>query len=801
MMRVRIWFVVLISLIGVMLFIALVGIGLVRHSWPQTSGSVVLPNLTEPVEIIRDEWGVPHIYAPNEQALFFAQGYVHAQDRLWQMDMNRRMGSGTMSALLGEESIEADRFLRAMSLRQLAEEEWASLDDAYRDILVAYTDGVNAYIETNHHKLPLEYTLLNAEPQPWSPVDTLVWGKAMSLFLGANIDFEIVRARLIAELGPAAAEQLLPSYGNSEPLIIPSELGDMSTFRGIKLTDFPGMPGQLGAHWGSNAWVINGSRTTTGKPFLANDPHLNLSLPSVWYKNGLHGGRFDVVGFTFPGVPAVVIGHNESIAWGLTNLLPDVQDLYVEKLDDPDNPSQYKFMGEWKPLEIVTEVFDVRGHPARTEKFIRTHHGPIVNQFFPGWIETDPIALQWTTLSGGGIFQAIIQLNLATNWQMFREALSYWEIAGASFVYADVEGNIGYQATSRIPIRVPNHQGLVPVPGWTGEYEWQGFIPYAELPHIFNPQRNFIVTANNKVTSDEYPYHLAYEWSAPYRAEHITNFLNTNEAFSLEDMKQLQAQTYALPAEVLLPYILAIEPANELEAQALEHLSTWDLNHDLDSVGSGIYQVWYWFFVQNTLQDELGEDLLDAYLQLPSYANTHITMLKSIVDKPDNVWFNNVQTSDKEERDEIVHQSLADAVTALEEEFGDSMEEWAWGNFHSATFEHWPFGQSGVMPLELLFNSRPIPVSGDNFTVNAGWYSFSDPFGVNLGSSLRMIVDLDNFDNSLSIMPPGQSGHLFHKHRLDLISLWQNVEYHPMLFTRKAVEANIEGTLYLVPDR
>jgi penicillin amidase len=795
----RVLTVIGITVLILIVLLAAVGTWFVRRPWPQVKGEIAVAGLTAPVEVIRDDWGVPHIYAEDEHDLFFAQGYVHAQDRLWQMEFNRRIASGTLSAALGEATLETDRFLRTIGLRRAAEEDWALMDDEMRAILQAYADGVNAYVEAHRDRLPLEFTILGVDPEPWTPVDTLAWGKVMSYQLCGNYDNELLRARIVAELGVDAAQELLPPYPDGGPFIIPPEARSYAWLRGIHFERPDTLAAVLGESrdgLGSNNWVVHGSRTATGLPLLADDTHLGLDMPSIWYENGLHGGRIDSVGYTFPGVPLVVIGHNGRIAWGVTNLPADVQDFYIEKVDDPAQPARYEFEGQWHDLEVVREIIDVKGvEPEVLEVFV-TRHGPIMNEVLGDFGDAEPLALQWTALEGMHLFRAVLQINLASNWDQFREALSYWDAPSQNFVYADVEGNIGYQMPGRIPIRVPGHEGMVPVPGWTGEYEWQGFIPFDELPTVLNPPTGFVATANNKVVPDDYPYLLTHDWSASYRAQRISDLLAADDSVTMEDMRDIHAQTYSLPAEALRPYLLALEPGGDLERQALDLVRDWDLYLEVDRAGASVYQAWYWFLVQNTLGDEMGDGLLEEYL---GYGSAHVPLMAALMAEADSPWFDDVATTQVETRDDIARQSLADAVAWLSERYGEKPEEWTWGRLHTKTFVHQPLGQCGIELLENLFNSKTIPARGGAFTVDAAGFSFNEPFAMGGGVSQRTIADLSDLGNSRIIHTTGQSGHLFHPHREDFISMWQNVEYHPMIFSREAAEANAEATLTLTP--
>lgn len=804
--RVRKWLAYAgIALLTIGIILAGVGAWFVRRPWPKVNGTITISDLEAPVEVIRDRGGVPHIYAQNEHDLFLAQGYVHAQDRLWQMELNRRIGNGTLSQVVGKSALDLDRLMRTLGLCRVAERSWAAMNDDARSILEAYARGVNVYIETHQNRLPLEFTILGIKPEPWTPVDTLVWGNVMALNLGGNRRFELLRAQINSRLGQEAVQQLFPFYNPDTPMIIPAQANGYDWLQDVRSKDLTSVSKWLGnadGGWGSNNWVVHGSRTDSGKPILANDMHLLLQMPSVWYENGLHGGRFDSVGFSFPGVPLIIVGHNQHIAWGITNLEPDVQDFYLERLDDSENPTQYEFMGEWRDLEIIQETIKVKGSDPVPLRVLLTQHGPIVNDVFLDIPDNgEPISLRWTLFEGNRLFESVMRLGLATNWDEFRAALHDWDTPGQNFVYADVEGNTGYQTAGKIPIRVREHQGVVPVPGWAGEYEWQGFIPFNELPSTLNPETGFVATANNKVVPDDYPYLLTHDWAPGYRAKQITALLSADDLITIKDTQDIQANTYSLPAEILRPYLTAVEPENGLQAQALAHVKAWDLNYEIDRVGTSVYETWYLFLLRNTVGDELGSEqegkgLADDY---ELCASKHQPMMIELMSDAHNPWFDDVNTPAIETRDDIVRRSLADAVAWLSERYGKDANKWTWGRIHTVSFVHQPLGQSGISLLERLFNSRTIPARGGRVSVNVAAFRLAQPFKVTFGTSQRMIVDLSDWDNSLAINTTGQSGHLFHFHREDLISMWQNVEYHPMFFAREAVEANAEAVLMLAP--
>ncbi len=799
----RIVVVIGILVLLVVLLIPLAGYLILRRSFPIIEGTVQVPGLKVPVEVYRDKWGVPHIYAQNVEDLFFAQGYVTAQDRLWQMEFNRRVGSGTLSEVLGEATLENDRFIRTIGWRKIAEVEAANLDPESRLTLKAYAAGVNAFIDQSI--LPPEFLILGFKPDPWTPADSIAWAKVMAWDLGGNWEAELLRASLIEKLGEEKANQLAPPYPADAPLVIPSEaLGyqmpgiDRLLRQARRLKE---LLGAQGAGLGSNNWVVDGQKSATGMPLLANDMHLGIQMPSIWYEVHLVGGGVNVEGYSFPGLPGVIVGHNEDIAWAVTNAGPDVQDLYIEKVN-PANPDQYEYRGQWLDMEIVEEEIEIKGEEPVVERVRLTRHGPLITSVVEGVTET--LAFRWTALEPNQILKSVMMLNRAKNWEEFREALKYWAVPSQNFVYADREGNIGYQMPGWIPIRAQG-QGLVPVPGWTGEYEWEGYIPFEELPHDYNPPTHYIVTANNKVIGDQYPYFISRDWDIGHRAQRIREFLEAKSTLSLEDIEAIHADTYSLPAKIFLPYLLALEPEGWLQERAMSQLKNWDLNNDTDSTGAGIFQVFYLMLVKNTFADELGEELFADYLGTRTW---HHLALEAMMGEPHSPWFDDVSTPEGENRDDIVRRSFAEACDLWGKRFGDAPHEWTWGRLHTVTFDH-PLG--AVKPLNLVFNRGPIPARGSGFTVNAASFDYSvfaeglkpaeigEVFAVQSGVSQRLIVDLSDFSNSLSIHTTGQVGIPFHKHYGDMITPWQGVEYHPLLWEKDEIEENREGLLILEP--
>jgi len=530
----------MLAIVLVTALIALIIYWLIYRPLPGINGTVRVKGLRDRVEVIRDRWGIPHIYAGNEEDLFFAQGYVHAQDRLWQMEVHRRLASGTLAEILGGIALEADRFSRIIGFRRAAQADLALLDEETRRYLEAYSRGVNAFIETHRSRLPLEFTLLRHKPAPWTPLDTAAFAKFMGWALSCNWESELLRASLIEILGPERAAELEPPYPESNPIIIQSskfkaQSSNIST--GINRQDVATTLSGLskvqrkvacfsssgGTGEGSNNWVINGARSVTGKPLLANDPHLSPMMPSIWYENHLVGGDFAVTGASMPGIPGVVLGHNHRIAWGATNAYPDVQDLYLERLRTTSSGCpEYEFRGKWERAQVVREEIKVRGRREPVvEEVVITRHGPIISGLLTG--EAPPLALRWVGHQPSPMLQSL-RFNRARNWEEFVASLRSWSVPAQNMVYADVEGNIGYYMAGQVPIRAKG-LGLVPVPGWTGEYEWTGYIPFEELPQAYNPPTGYIASANNKIVGEDYPYFLTLEPLPGYRARRIVDLI------------------------------------------------------------------------------------------------------------------------------------------------------------------------------------------------------------------------------------------------------------------------------------
>jgi penicillin amidase len=547
---------------------------------------------------------------------------------------------------------------------------------------------------------------------------------------------------------------------------------------------------------GSNNWVVDGQKTVTGKPLLANDPHLSVMMPSIWYETGLHGAGFEVVGVSLPGCPLIHIGRNRDISWGITNLPADTQDLFIEKLN-PANSLQYEFNGEWKDLQVIEEPIMVRGRGEAEKLPVRiSRHGPLMDNIIKGLEQ--PLALQWAGYGNNRLLESVYYLDKAANWDQFRDALQYWDAPSQNIVYADKDGNIGYQSTGLIPVRKKG-LGIVPVPGWTGDYDWTANIPYQELPSVLNPATHFIATANNKVVSDNYPYFITYDWSPPYRAQRITELLKAKERLSAEDFRDIQADIYDIPAGIFTPYALQVKPSTEQGKQAVEILGKWDFNDRAGEPAPAIYHVFYVKLLKNILQDKLGEPLFNDYLRaMGGSGDVHAIFMEAIMRDKDSAWFDDASTPARENRDDIVKRSFADALAELSGKSGPDPAKWQWGNIHGTWFRH----AIGRVPgLDAIFSRGPVPTPGSRYTVNVAAFDYSKPYSVVAIPSYRQIIDWSDPDKSLAMHSTGQSGLAFSPHYGDMIPKWLNVEYHAMLFNRADVEAQEQAVLTLKPAK
>lgn len=755
---------------------------LVVSTFARESGRVRVPGLRRTILLELDDAGVPTVRGATVDDVFFGLGYVHARDRLWQMEFQRRVGGGRLSELLGPRLIESDRFLRTIGFRRAAETALENLSPRSRQLFETYVAGINAFLAVRS-SLPAEFRLLRARPEPFTAADCLTWAKLMAWDLAGNAANEIRRARFIAAVGPERAAELLPQ-APEEPTILqesewapsgqpkvalsrplPVRARDDETWRRLEARFALYRGAELG--WeatGSNSWVVAGSRSRSGLPLLANDPHLGLRAPSVWYLARLEAPDFSARGATLPGVPGVIIGHNRRIAWGLTSVEPDVQDLYVEETD-PQDPSRYRHRGEWRAFETRTERIRVRGEADQLLTVRSSVHGPIVTDVLGGASELGPaVALRWTGLDPADTTaEAFFRINGAGNWQEFLAAAALLRAPAQNLVYADVEGHIGYTATGALPVR-SGGDGLSPVAG-AGDSEWTGYLPFESLPRVLDPPRGFIVTANNRVVPARYGTFTA-DWPEPYRAKRITDLVASSERHGSADFQRIQRDRISYQARDLLPLLLDTKPADGASRQALDRLRTWKYDFSPESTVASIYAAWY-TALSSMPVDELGDTPLG---NLRSRFLIHALREKS-------PWCDDVQTKSVESCDTFKSETLKRAVAMLRERLGNDPDDWQWRRLHIARFPHGVFG--GMPVLRRLFNVESGQ-GGDASTVNVGAYRRDGSFLMAEGPSYRQIVDLSDLEKSLWVHAPGQSGNVFRFGYRDLIPPWRDGRYLSM---------------------
>lgn len=855
---------IVLVVIAVIIVVVLIGgyifyRDLTRGPLPQHNGELRVERLYDTVEILRDEWGVPHIYASNMHDLFFAQGYTQAQDRWWQMEFYRHIGSGRIEELTGrnDDVIEADVLIRTLGWRQLVEREVELLDPETKTVLQDFADGVNAYIMSrNSGDLALEYGVLklvgkNIKVEPWTPMDTLVWAKVMAWDLGPAGNSEEKRSKLYELLGEEMTDQWMTPpwpYGEKPTIVQPEDIHSTGSTAiaeagsGAGLTDIYVLAGGdalpdisfvfgKGKGIGSNNWVVSGNLTESGMPLLANDPHLGIQMPSIWYEIGLHcqsaegQNLVDVTGFTFAPMPGIVLGHNSSIAWGVTNNGPDVFDLYRIRVN-PSNQFQYEWNGTWRDMTVRQETIRFAGSGETVTIQVReTHLGPIINDNkldeetgeLTGLNNEDPMALRWTALDPSTLAQSVLAINEARNWEEFCDALRYWDVPSQNFVYADIYGNIGYQMPGRIPIRAGNHSGLIPVPGWTSEFEWQGYVPFENLPCVLNPEQGYIATANQAVVPLEYydklaqelgegrNYVFSREWDYGYRAQRIVDMLNGEAKHTIESFQRMQGDNKSLSAEELLPYLADPDIEDSELADARDWLLEWDYQFDRESPQAVLYTHFWARLLDNLFNDQLLNVKLDDE-DIQAYGtDTDMRAIYLLMQEPDNAWWDDVRTANTiEMRDDILLRSFQEGYANAIAEVGKDRGKWKWGDLHTATFVSLPLGESGTGFIERMVNRGPYAVGGSSGTVNnTAWVAEEEEegFAVDYLPSMRMIIDLSDLTKSVSMHTTGQSGHPYSSHYSDMIDPWRNIEYHSMLWSQEQVESSAVARLTLNPSQ
>ncbi|MGW7516599.1 penicillin acylase family protein [Streptomyces sp. NPDC054796] len=891
----------LIVIAVVLLLVAGIGggtfwtISTVRDSFPQTTGSLKLKGLSDPVTVKRDSSGVPQLYADNSKDLFQAQGYVHAQDRFWEMDVRRHMTSGRLSEMFGAGQVETDAFLRTLGWRKVAEQEYAKLSPETKKNLQSYSAGVNAYLKDHKGSAAsVEYAALDItgdySPPKWSPVDSVAWLKAMAWDLRGNMSDEIDRALMSSRLTKDEIEDLYPEYpyernkpivdgGSVDPATkefdpeggetasesasgqgyqqAASNAGTQLDRISKKLDEIPSLLGPNGSGIGSNSWVVSGKYTTTGKPLLANDPHLAPQLPSLWYQMGLHcrtvssSCPYDVSGFTFSGMPGVVIGHNQDISWGMTNLGADVTDLYLQKIRD----GGYVYDGKTVPYKTRKETIKVAGGKNREITVRETNNGPVisdrdselrkvgdeapVDNAAPDRSDGYAVSLRWTALSPTKSMEAVFELNKASDFKEFRAAARDFAVPSQNLIYADTKGNIGYQAPGRIPVRGAG-DGRYPAPGWDPRYRWKGYVPQSALPWEYNPDRGYIVTANQAVIDQEkYPYLLTEDWGYGARSQRINDLIQSKVEdggkISMGDMQTMQMDNSSEIAKLLVPYLLKVDVKDKYVREAQKLLEGWDYTQDADSAPAAYFNaVWRNMLMLafgNKLPKELrvkgdclnvrpsddsgpiddleGNELLVRECgerkpdsAQPDGGDRWYEVVRKLIKNPDDEWWKTEGTKRRpgdKNRDELLSHAMKDARYELTAKLGKDIDTWSWGRLHRLMLKNQTIGTNGPGYMQWLLNRGPWDLGGGEAAVNATGWNAAGGYDVTWVPSMRMVVNLGDLDKSRWINLTGASGHAYNSHYTDQTGKWAKGELLPWAFSEKAVEKGTEDKMALTP--
>ena len=753
-----------------------------RQALPQLNGEVPVSGLTEPVEVIRDHCGTPHIYAQNTRDLFFAQGFIAAQDRLFQIDWWRRIARGETAEVLGAQSIDADRFSRLMRYRGPMDAEWAGYGPDAQVIATAFTDGINAWIDEAADALPIEFQLLGYRPGRWVPEDCL--GRMSGVIMSRNFQHELKRARLIAAVGVEKARALAPTdppldYEPAEgfdpsivdPAAILRDLLTATSQPAFSLDD------------GSNNWVVPGEMSASGKPLLASDPHRAIGLPSLRYLVHLNAPGWNVIGSGEPALPGVAIGHNERVAWGFTIICTDQADVYVEEIDPADS-SRYRVNDQWQPFETIREEIAVKGQPDPESVELRfTRHGPVL---FEDHANHKAYALRWAGAEpGAAAYLGSLAIDRAQNWEEFLRALESWKMPSENMLYADIDGNIGWVAAALTPVR-ENGNGLLPVPGADGRHEWSRFLDVAELPQCFNPGEP-IATANHNILPAGYEQTISHEWAPPYRHRRIRERLAARSTFTIEDFQQMQHDNGSLPGRQLAALAGLFLCENEFCESVREAFANWDRILSRDSADGPVYGFWLQHLLHDFYSQHVPADLLEFVAD-----QRGIEPLLGFVDAPTAEWFGD---DPQAACDRFLRETFEKAVNSTRAVLGDDASQWRWDRLHHVLFEH-PLSVCGAAIAEVL-NRGPIGQAGDGLCPNATRHDAA--FRQISGSSYRHIFDLADWDKGVATSAPGQSGQPESEYYDDLLDLWKNDEYFPLPYSREAVEAAAKHRLILVP--
>ena len=761
-----------------------------RGSLPVLDGTVRVAGPTATVEVLRDGNGVPHILAASAADAYFGLGFVHAQDRLWQMELTRRAGAGRTAEIFGARALATDKYMRTLGLHIAAQRSLAHFPPETLALLDAYTAGVNAIIESGMTPLAPEFVFFQHRPEPWTPADSVLAVKMMALQLSGNAHGELLRSKLLESLTPAQVAALWPPYpGEREAAMAPATPVAPEVIEAALDVVPPGPPAGVG----SNNWVVGGELSETGKPLLANDPHLGLTAPAAWYLAHLHAPGLNVAGATLPGVPVMVVGRNATLAWGVTNTGSDVQDLFVERLD-PQDPERYQTPDGPARFAYRDEVLKVKGGEAVRLRVRATRHGPVISDVSPrhgeSLTEGEVLALAWTALADDDTtLHAGFGLTTAKDWNGAVTALRDFLAPQQNFVAADANGAIGMIAPGRVPVRRAG-DGWLPAAGWTGESDWIGFVPYDALPRQDDPASRRIVTANQKIVPDDYPYFLTRDWAAPYRARRIEALLAGVARHSVAGFKAIQTDVTSLMAREFLPLLMAPETLGRATA-VRARLKGWDGAMRRDGVEPLIFHAWYRALTRRVYGDELGADFPRAWSRRPVFMRRALT--ESVQ------WCDDIATARTENCAVQITAALDSAIAWLDDKYGDDPDDWLWGRAHPAHSRHRVFSNVAVagwlFDIKLAHGGGPYTVMQANTVIG----DEAAPFAETHGASLRAIFDLADGDATQVMISTGQSGNRLSPHYGDLAEPWRDGRYIALPLSEAGARAIAVHRLVLTP--
>jgi len=779
-------FIVLLIVSGIIFY------NILNSSLPEYEGEINNSEISADIHIYRDSMAIPYIIAKTEEDAAFVLGYVHAQDRLFSMDIIRRAGEGRLSEVMGEKSVPFDKMFRTVGLKRIVDRNFKNINAKSLSLLNTYARGVNLYIKNAKGKYPAEFDVLGYDPEEWKPEHSLMVGRMMAWELNISWWIDFTFTALVQKFGEEKVLEILPDYAENSQFILPIGLKSLpSISRSIVKVDkqFRDFIGMSGTHLGSNNWVVNGKKSTSGLPIIANDTHLHFSAPSRWYAAVIRGGDWNVEGFTIPGAPAVVVGKNQNISWGVTNIMLDDADFYIEKFDSTQK--KYLLNGEWKNLDIIKDTVKVKNQKEVVFEIKSTHRGPVISdihpftELYPESKSSIPISMRWLGSDFSDELYAFYSINKAKNWNEFKSAFQYYGLPGQNFVYTDKLGNIGYMFSGKLPIRNSVSPTFI-YDGTTDKYDWKGIVSISEVPSFLNPPTNYIATANNKVFKD-FKYHISNIWEPSSRSERINYLLTSKEKHSVEDYKKYQMDITSPYAEKIVKHILnSFEGIKVVDANlnsALQMFKQWDYEMNEFSQVPAIYAMFLDYFLKNTLLDEMGNDIFNEYVFV---ANVPYRVTLKMLADSSNSWFDNISTPKIENKNEIIRKSLVDALSDLENNISKDIKDWQWGNLHKAAFKHSFSGASSL--LDKFINIGPFSVGGDGTTLFNTEYGFKEgiksyplfdhgQFDNILGPTMRYIFDFAKPDEFHMILTTGQSGNFMSDHYRDMSEMWLRGNY------------------------